>query len=93
MLVLNSGGIGELQCTTRPLWTLKGTLWRFAPYRLLAMGQRIILRYPAPMRMTAVSPAHFRQVITTHGGEVVDSMAEDIQEAHWQSTKYVVRKG
>jgi ubiquinone/menaquinone biosynthesis C-methylase UbiE len=93
MRVLNSGGVGVLQCTTRPLWTLKGTLWRFAPYRLLALGQRVVLRYPAPMRMTAVSPHHLRSVIAAHGGAVVDSTTEDVPEAHWQSTRYVVRKG
>jgi SAM-dependent methyltransferase len=92
MRVLNSGGIAVLQCTTRPLWTVKGTMWRFAPYRLLALGQRVVLRYPAPMRMTALSPARLATVVTRHGGEVVDSLTEDVPVSHWQSTRYVIRK-
>jgi ubiquinone/menaquinone biosynthesis C-methylase UbiE len=92
MRVLNSGGVAVLQCTTRPLWTLKGALWRFAPYRLVALGQRIILRYPAPMRMTALAPNHLRSIVEAHGGQVVDSVTEDVPETHWQSTRYVVRK-
>jgi SAM-dependent methyltransferase len=93
MRVLNSGGVAVLQCTTRPLWTVKGAMWRFAPYRLLALGQRVVLRYPAPMRMTALAPDRLRAVVGRHGGEVVDSVTEDIPATHWQSTRYVVRKG
>jgi SAM-dependent methyltransferase len=92
MRLLHPGGVAVLQCTTRPLWTIRGALWRFAPYRLVALGQRVVLRYPAPMRMTALAPDRLRRVVTAHGGEVVDSVTEDIPVTHWQSTRYVVRK-
>jgi ubiquinone/menaquinone biosynthesis C-methylase UbiE len=90
--VLGPGGVAVLQCTTRPLWTLKGMLWRFAPFRVVAWGQRVVLRYPAPMRMTALAPDRLRRVVAEHGGEVVDSVTEDQPLTHWRSTRYVVRK-
>ncbi|GAB3899041.1 hypothetical protein GCM10029964_084400 [Kibdelosporangium lantanae] len=92
MRVLHSGGVAVLQCTTRPLWTFKGLLWRFAPFRVVAWGQRKVLGYPAPMRMTALAPDRLRAVVAGHGGEVVDSVSEDIPITHWRSTRYIVRK-
>lgn len=92
MRVLRPGGLAVLQCTTRPLSTLKGAIWRVAPYRLVALGQRVVLRYPAPMRMTAIAPDHFCRVIEEHGGQVVDARAIDDRATHWRSTHYVVRR-
>jgi SAM-dependent methyltransferase len=92
MRVLRPGGVAVLQCTTSPLWTVKGAVWRFAPGWLVRLGQRIVLRYPAPMRMTAVDPTHLRAVVTRHGGEVVDTRTHDDPAAHWRSTRYVVRR-
>jgi SAM-dependent methyltransferase len=92
MRVLHSGGVAVLQCTTSPLWTLKGALWRFAPFRVVAWGQRKVLGYPAPMRMTPLAPGRLRTVVAGRGGKVVDSVSEDIPITHWRSTRYVVRK-
>ncbi|WP_436493570.1 class I SAM-dependent methyltransferase [Actinokineospora sp. HUAS TT18] len=91
--VLRPGGVAVLQCTTRPLWTLKGTIWRLAPYRLVRLGQKLVLGYPAPMRMTALPPARVRSVVAAHGAEVVASVTTDEPDTHWQSTKYVIVKG
>jgi len=44
------------------------------------------------MRMTALAPDRLRAVVAEHGGEVVDSVSEDIPITHWRSTRYVVRK-
>ena len=71
---------------------LRGKALPPAPYRLVAWGQRVVLRYPAPMRMTALAPDRLRAVVAEHGGEVVDSVSEDIPVSHWRSTRYVVRK-
>jgi ubiquinone/menaquinone biosynthesis C-methylase UbiE len=92
MRVLRPGGVAVLQCTTSPLWTLKGAVWRFAPYKLVAFAQRTVLKYPAPMRMTALAPDHLKAVVGTYGGEVVDSITEPVPATHWKSTRYVVRK-
>lgn len=92
MRVLRIGAVAVLQCTTRPLWTAKGAVWRFAPYRLVAMGQRVVLRYPAPMRMTALAPERLRVIVGAHGGQVIDRITEDMPATHWRSTRYVVQK-
>lgn len=90
--VLRPGGTAVLQCTTRPLWTLKGMVWRFCPNPLIRLAQRRVLRYPAPMRMTPVRPDHVRAVVTACGGEVVDTAIEDLRRTHWRSTWYVLRR-
>jgi len=90
--VLRPGGVAVLHCTTRPLWTSRGIVWRLAPLRLIRWAQRVLLRYPAPMRMTALSPERLAEVVTRHGGEVVDSRAVDEPETHWAARRYVVRK-
>jgi SAM-dependent methyltransferase len=91
MRVLRPGGVAVLQCTMRPLWTVKGTIWRIVPGWLVRLGQRVVLRYPAPMRMTAMAPARVLAVIAAHGGSVIDSVTEDDRAAHWWSTRYVIR--
>src|SRR3712207_1839461 len=65
--VLRPGGVAVLHCTTRPLWTSRGIVWRLAPLRLIRWAQRVLLRYPAPMRMTALSPERLAEVVTRHG--------------------------
>lgn len=90
--VLAPGGTAVLHCSTSPLWTFKGALWRLAPHRLIAFGQRKLLGYPAPMRMTALSVKRFTEIITAAGGAVVDTRTEDDRSTHWRLTRYVVTK-
>ncbi|MBC6450185.1 class I SAM-dependent methyltransferase [Actinokineospora sp. HBU206404] len=90
--VLRPGAVAVLQCTSRPLWTLKGTIWRLAPYRMVRLGQKLVLRYPAPMRMTALPPAKVAAVVSMHGAEIVAAITTDEPETHWQSSRYVIRK-
>lgn len=92
MRVLRPDGVAVLHCTTSPLWTIKGAIWRLAPGWLVRLAQRVILRYPAPMRMTAVDPDHLRRVITAHGGELVATRTRDDRAAHWRTTRYVLRR-
>jgi SAM-dependent methyltransferase len=87
--VLRPGGVALLQCTTRPLWTFKGAVWRLAPGWLVRLGQRKLLGYPAPMRMTRYGPARLTRAIA--GGSVVASTTVDDRATHWRSTRYVVR--
>jgi ubiquinone/menaquinone biosynthesis C-methylase UbiE len=90
--VLRPGGLALFQCTTSPLWTVKGVIWRFAPGVLVRLAQRVVLGYPAPMRMTAMAPRRVAAVLAAHGGELVDTISEDDPAAHWRSTSYVVRR-
>ena len=90
--VLRPGGVALLHCTTRPLWTSRGVVWRLAPVPVVRWAQRALLHYPAPMRMTAFSPQRLRAVVTRHGGEMVASRSVDEPETHWAARRYVVRK-
>ncbi len=90
--VLRPGGVALLQCTTRPLWTFKGAVWRLVPGPLVRLAQRRLLGYPAPMRMTAYPPARFGAVVSAAGGEVVATRTVDDRATHWRSTRYVLGK-
>jgi ubiquinone/menaquinone biosynthesis C-methylase UbiE len=90
--VLRPDGVALLQITTSPLWTFKGMVWRFVPGAVVRLAQRVVLRYPAPMRMTAMAPAGVAAVLAAHGAEVIDTRTEDDRSAHWRSTRYVVRR-
>jgi SAM-dependent methyltransferase len=88
--VLRPGGVAVLHCTTRPLWTLRGIIWRFGPGAVVRWAQRTVLHYPAPMRMTAVPEQRVQAVVGAAGGQVVDSQPVDEPETHWAARRYVV---
>lgn len=90
--VLAPGGTAVLHCSTSPLWTVKGAIWRLAPSRLIGWGQRVFLRYPAPMRMTAMPERRVEEIIRAAGGRVLDRRSEDDRSTHWRLTRYVVVK-
>jgi ubiquinone/menaquinone biosynthesis C-methylase UbiE len=90
--VLRPGAVALVQCTTRPMWTVKGMVWRIAPPPVVRLAQRVLLGYPAPMLMTAVPAARLRAVVRAHGGEVVDTATTREPETHWVSSRYVIRK-
>jgi SAM-dependent methyltransferase len=89
--VLRPGGIAVIGVATRPRWTPRGIIWRFAPFRLIAWAQRRLLGYPAPMRMTAVSAAHLATLVAAHGGEVV-GRKRDPYPTDWRCTRYLLRR-
>lgn len=89
--VLAPAGVALLQCTTRPLWTFKGTVWRTVPGKLVRLAQKAFLNYPAPMRMTRYSPARLRSVVEAAGGSVVATKTVDDRSTHWRSTQFVIR--
>lgn len=90
--VLRPGGVAVLHCPTRPMWTLRGVLWRTAPFPVIAWLQRRVLGYPAPMRMTGVPEERMRGLVTAAGGELVAALPMDEPETHWRARRYVVRK-
>jgi SAM-dependent methyltransferase len=90
--VLRPGGTAVVQVTNRPLWTVRGVIWRFAPFPLIAWGQRRVLGYPAPMRMTAVPDRAVVAVVTAHGGEVLDRRTDLPYTPDWYATRYVLRR-
>ncbi|WP_162292984.1 class I SAM-dependent methyltransferase [Actinophytocola xinjiangensis] len=86
--VLAPGGVALLQCTTRPLWTFKGVVWRVVPGPLVRLAQRRLLGYPAPMRMTRFGPARVARVT---GDAILATRTVDDRATHWRSTRYVLR--
>jgi len=90
--VLRPGGLALLHIPTRPLWTFRGLVWRFAPGRLVRWAQTTLLGYPAAMRMTGVPESRVAALVGVAGGEVVDSSDLDEPETHWHARRYVVRK-
>jgi ubiquinone/menaquinone biosynthesis C-methylase UbiE len=90
--VLRPGGVAYLHCTTRPMWTPRGLVWRFAPGALVRWAQRRVLGYPAPMRMTGLTEGRVAALVGAAGGEVVAAVAVDEPETHWQARRYVVRR-
>ena len=90
--VLRPGGVAVVHTPTRPRWTVRGTLWRLVPWPVLRVGQRFVLRYPAPMRMTRMRAARMRRLVGAHGGSVVAEAPDRSSTDDWVCTRYVVRR-
>ena len=90
--VLRPGAVAVLHCPSRPMWTLRGVLWRPAPFPVVAWLQRRLLGYPAPMRMTGVPEARMRGLVPAAGGELVAALVMDEPETHWRARRYVIRR-
>ncbi|MCZ2860380.1 class I SAM-dependent methyltransferase [Blastococcus sp. VKM Ac-2987] len=90
--VLRAGGVAVLHCPTRPQWTLRGVVWRTAPFPVVAWLQRRVLGYPAPMRMTGVPEQRMAALVTAAGGELLAALPMDERATNWRACRYVVRK-
>jgi SAM-dependent methyltransferase len=90
--VLRPGGVALLHAPTTPLWTARGVVWRLVPGRLVRLAQQRLLGYPAPMRMTGLSPRRLRRVIEGAGAEVLAGADVDEPETHWHARRWVIRK-
>ncbi len=90
--VLRPGGMAVVHLSTSPRWTPRGVLWRFVPWPLLRLGQRLVLRYPAPMRMTRTPAARLRRLVAEHGGSVVAQTPDRVSTDDWLCTWYVLRR-
>jgi SAM-dependent methyltransferase len=90
--VLRPGGVAVVHCPTRPMWSLRGVVWRVAPTPVIRWAQRRLLGYPAPMRMTGVPEQRVAELVAVHGGEVVDAGVLDEPQAHWHARRYVIRR-
>ena len=91
--VLAPGGAAMLQLATTPRGTLRGLIWRFAPWPLIRVAQRRLLNYPAPMRMTPMPEQRVRALISAAGGTVLDSEPDLTASPDWTCTRYVVTPG
>ncbi|HVK22524.1 MAG TPA: class I SAM-dependent methyltransferase [Actinokineospora sp.] len=92
MRVLRPGGSAMIHCTTRPLWTFKGAVWRIAPQAVVGWAQRKLLDYPAPMLMTPMATDRVTAIIEAGGGRVVATQTEDDPATHWRAHRYAITK-
>ena len=90
--LLRPGGAAVVQVVTGPTRSLKGWVARYAPFRLVAWGQKRLLGYPAPMRMTPMPPELVTATLAGTGARVVDAQPDDSYGGHWKCVRYYVAK-
>jgi len=86
--VLAPGGVAVFQVASRPTKSFKGYVFRYAPWPLLRWAQRTLLKYPAPMRMSALSPADVREAIAGTPARLAAAIEDDSYGGHWHYTRY-----
>jgi SAM-dependent methyltransferase len=86
--VLRPGGALVVQLATTPTASVKGLLFRFAPRPLLRFGQRMLLRYPAPMRMHGMAAGVVEDIVDRHDGKVLDRIEDPSYGGHWTYHRY-----
>lgn len=90
--ILAPGGVAAFQVASRPTFSLKGLVFRFAPWPLIAWAQGRLLGYPAPMRMTAMNRQDVEGALAGTGATVVTAADDDSYGGHWHYTRYLVTK-
>ncbi|PSK97164.1 methyltransferase family protein [Murinocardiopsis flavida] len=90
--VVRPGGALVLGMPSGERRTLKGLAFRYAPWPVIRLAQRAILRYPAPMRMHTLPPETMRAFLGHHGAEVA-AADEYWSGDHWRHLRYFVSAG
>lgn len=90
--VVRPGGAVVVLVATRPVPGVRGWLSTHAPLALLRAGQRLVLRYPAPMRMHTTDEATVRRAAARHGGRVVAVREETEHSPDWAFARYVLTR-
>lgn len=90
--VLRPGGVVICQIPVRPTRSVKGILFRLAPDALLRLGQRVLLRYPAPMAMHGMDPDTVAAVLGETGVRIVDAVGQNGYGGHWHDLRYFAVK-
>lgn len=90
--VTRPGGALVVQVAGRPTRSLKGLLFRHAPHRLLRLGQRRLLGYPAPMRMHGMAPETVHRILERAGLDVLGVTQDDTYGGHWTYDRYFARR-
>jgi SAM-dependent methyltransferase len=88
--VLAPGGVAIFQVASRPTRSFKGLVFRLAPWPLLRWAQQTLLRYPAPMRMSQMSPDDVRGAIAGTPARLAAAIEDDSYGGHWHYTRYYV---
>jgi len=90
--VLGDGGVAVFQVASRPTFSFKGLIDRFAPRPLVNWAQRRLLGYPAPMRMSRLSRAAIERTLDGTGARIVAVVQDDSYGGHWHNNRYYVAK-
>lgn len=90
--VLRPGGGLAIQVCTEPLPGPKGWAFGHLPFPLLAAGQRLLLRYPAPMRMHPLTEEAVRGALEPRGVQVLDRLEDRSYGGHWTYHRYFGRR-
>jgi SAM-dependent methyltransferase len=88
--ILADDGVAIFQVATRPTTSVKGLVFRFAPWPLLRFAQQRLLGYPAPMRMTGLERAEVEKALAGTGTHIAGQVDDDSYGGHWRYTRYYV---
>jgi SAM-dependent methyltransferase len=88
--VLAPGGVAIFQVASRPTRSVKGLIFRLAPWPLLRWAQQRLLGYPAPMRMSQMTPDDVRAGIAGTPARLAAAIDDDSYGGHWHYTRYYV---
>jgi SAM-dependent methyltransferase len=88
--VLAPGGVAVFQVASRPTMSLKGLIFRLAPWPVLRWAQQRLLGYPAPMLMCGMTPEDVRSGIAGTRARLVAAIDDDSYGGHWHYTRYYV---
>ncbi len=86
--VLRPDGAAIIQVVSRPDHSLKGLIARWAPFPVIAWAQTRLLKYPAPMRMTAMPPDDVARALAGTGARVLDTVVDATYGSHWECVRY-----
>jgi SAM-dependent methyltransferase len=90
--VLKPGGSLVFHIPAGTRRTVKGILFKWAPQRMLEAGQRLVLRYPAPMEMHCIPPDRVREILDHAGADVVAADTTSLEGSQWHDVRYYARK-
>ena len=88
--VLADDGVAIFQVASRPTRSLKGLVFRFAPWPAIRWAQRRLLRYPAPMRMSGLSRSAIEAALAPTTARIVGVVGDDSYGGHWHYERYYV---
>jgi SAM-dependent methyltransferase len=90
--VLAADGVAIIQVATAPTRSVKGLIFRLAPWPVLRWAQRRLLRYPAPMRMTGLRRADLVAALAGTGARIAGEVADDSYGGHWHYARFYLAR-
>ncbi|WP_236700686.1 class I SAM-dependent methyltransferase [Allosalinactinospora lopnorensis] len=87
--VVRPSGAMVIGVPGREARTFKGLVFRYAPWPLIRVAQRTLLRYPAPMRMHTLPPERLAGLLAAGGARIAAS-DEYWSGDHWQHLRHFV---